>query len=142
MVALVLQLRCENAAGTGRAGGGRKLELKGPSRHAPLVAERSCDPFSTKSPTHAERSDSPAVRQIPVLANLMVETTQAQAIEELIAPTPRQVDDVVVLEVLPRRASRSHASESVTPVNRVGSPARMPLRVIPGADKVFQECQK
>ena len=59
-----------------------------------------------------------------MLASLMVEAAEADAVRQVIGPLPRAVDEVMVFEIAPRRAARGRATPAIPNVDGVALPAR------------------
>jgi hypothetical protein len=63
-----------------------------------------------------------------VLSAFAVEAAQAGAIVERVAPEPGAVDDVVVVQILPRGAAGRGATPSSAGIDRVaGAPVTVPV---------------
>src|SRR5262249_21679527 len=99
-----------------------------------------------ETPVDLHRRAPGTGREPAVLAALVVEAADAQTVLQVIAPVARTVDEMVGVEVSPRRAPGGHAPPAVADVNLVVATSvraqGTSRRRVPGADEVLDEGQE
>jgi hypothetical protein len=119
--------------------------LLAPHRVSPIdacfVAIPARSVTSSEPPQDIEWCLAAASRPARMFAVLMMCTAEAELIPTLVAPLVRAIEDVVVFDAHPRRATWSFAAPAGSRVNGIPSAAREALRVVPGVG-VFLEQRK